>query len=215
MANAKYKIDLVPGPQLEDVDNQQGLVWDYWPVCYDPDHVPADPATFDAEAWGWGAKGGLRIAAFIDEFGANGLKLSICERDLASAMKPFCDTFHRLSNLCIDAKLMDVDPVTPGVQTDCRMVYRVSVADPTTGKLTYTESPQSLPICPLGATSDTITADCWKLSIDKSKCPVNGQLFKVLRTAAEIADAPLEPGTKIAMQCWTCPDLASRPGCEY
>jgi hypothetical protein len=35
MANAKYKIDLVPGPRPEDADNQQGQVWDYWPVCYD------------------------------------------------------------------------------------------------------------------------------------------------------------------------------------
>jgi hypothetical protein len=51
--------------------------------------------------------------------------------------------------------------------------------------------------------------------IDKQKCPVNGQLFKALRTAAEIADAPPTPGTKIAMQCWTCPDFTSRQGCDY
>ncbi len=216
LANAKYKIDLVPGPRPEDVDNQQGLVWDYWPVCYDPDHEPKDPATFDADAWAWGAQGGLRIAAFIDEFGPNGLKFSICERDFGPAMDVIGGSVAMmLQNLCIDARLMDVDPVTPGLQPDCRVVYRVPESDSTTGKVTYTESPQSLPMCPPGATPDTITADCWQLILDHAKCPVSGQVFSVVRTAAEIADGPLVGGTKIAMQCWTCPDLTSRPGCDY
>jgi len=215
MAKAKYKIDLVPGPRPEDADSQQGQVWDYWPVCFDPDHEPADPATFDADAWGWGAQGGLRISAFIDEFGQNGLKYSICERDFTRAMWPFADTIaYKLQNLCIDAKLMDVDPVTPGLQPDCRVVYRVPQADSATGKVTYTESPQSLPICTAGATPDTISADCWKLVIDNTKCPDNGQLISVVRTAAEIANGPLTAGTKIAMQCWTCPDFSSRAGCD-
>jgi hypothetical protein len=180
MANAKYKIDFVPGPRPEDADNQQGQEWDYWPVCYDPDHEPADPAAFDADAWGWGAQGGLRISAFIDEFGANGRKFSICERDFTSAMRLFGDSIAmKLQNLCIDAKLMDVDPVTPGLQPDCRVVYRVLEVDSTTGKLTYTESSQSLPMCPAGATPDTITADCWQLVIDNTKCTVNGQLVSV------------------------------------
>jgi hypothetical protein len=216
MANAEYKIDLVPGPRPEDADNQQGQVWDYWPVCYDPDHEPADPATFDADAWGWGAQGGLRISAFIHEFGQNGLRFSICERDFTRAMNVFGDTIaKKLQNLCIDAKLMDVDPVTPGLQPDCRVVFRVPETDSTTGKVTYTESSPSLPICPAGATPDTITSDCWQVVIDHSKCPGNGQLISVVRTAAEIANGPLTAGTKIIMQCWTCPDLTSRPGCDY
>jgi hypothetical protein len=177
---------------------------------------PNAPATFDAEAWGWGAQGGLRIAAFIDEFGENGLKHSICERDFTEAMKPFGDTIAtKLQNLCIDAKMMDVDPVTPGLQPDCRVVYRVPQADAVTGTVTHIEAPQSLPICPPDATPDTIASDCWRLIIDNQKCPVNGQLINVMRTAAEIADGPLLPGTKIAMQCWTCPDSISRPGCDY
>jgi hypothetical protein len=95
------------------------------------------------------------------------------------------------------------------------VVYRVPETDPTTGNLKYTESPQSLPLCPTGATPDTITSDCWQLIIDNTKCPVNGQFIKVLRTAAETADGPLTPGTKLGMQCWTCPDFTSRPGCDY
>ena len=215
-ANAKYKIDLVPGPRPEDADNQQGQEWDYWPICYDPDHEPNDPATFDADAWSWGAQGGLRISAFIDEFGVNGLKFSICERDFTGAMWMFGETIAKnLQNLCIDAKLMDVDPVTPGLQPDCRVVYGMPQTDSTTGKVTYSESSQSLPMCPPGATPDTITSDCWQLVIDNTKCPVAGQLMTVVRTAAEIADGPLAGGTKIGLQCWTCPDLTSRPGCDY
>ncbi len=215
MANAKYKIDLVPGPGPEDADNQQGQVWDYWPVCYDPDHEPADPATFDADAWGWGAQGGLRISAFIDEFGENGLKSSICERDFTSAMNVLGWLARKPDTPCIDVNPIDVDPVTPGLQPDCRVVYRVPQVDSTTGAVTYTESPQSLPICPAGATPDTITTDCWQLVIDNSKCPINGRIMNVLRTAAEIADGPLAAGTKIAMECWTCTDSTSRPGCDY
>ena len=56
----------------------------------------------------------------------------------------FGDTIgvKHLQNLCIDAKLMDVDPVTPGLQPDCRVVYRLPQIDYTTGKATYTESSQ-------------------------------------------------------------------------
>ena len=214
LVNAKYKIDLVPGPGTEDVDNQQGPMWDAWPVCYDPDHQPSDPDTFDADAWGWGARGGLRLSAFIDEFGDNGVKFSICERDFSRAMRAFGEGPSVLHNLCIDAKLMDVDPVSPGLQPDCRVVYRVPQTDATTGKVTYTESFQSLPMCSPGATPDTLTSDCWQLAIDKTKCPVNGQLISVVRTAAEITNGPLTAGTKIGIQCWTCPDFTSRPGCD-
>jgi hypothetical protein len=115
MAKAKYKIDRVPGPGAEDIDGQQGPVWDVWPVCFDPDHEPTDPDTFDADAWAWGARGGLRISAFIDEFGDNGRKLSICERDFGNYLLEFGNTLEKkLQNLGIDAKLMDVDPLTPG-----------------------------------------------------------------------------------------------------
>jgi hypothetical protein len=128
----------------------------------------------------------------------------------------FGDTISKkLQNLCIDAKLMDVDRVAPGLQSVCRAVFRLPQADATTGKVTYTESSPPLPMCPAGATPETITADCWKVIIDNVKCPVAGQLINVVRTAAEIADGPLEGGTKFEMQCWTCPDFTSRPGCDY
>jgi hypothetical protein len=72
MASAQYKIAPVPNPNT--ADTQHPTVYDYWPVCYDPNHLPSpattDPATgFDATAAAWGATGGLRESAFVDEFG--------------------------------------------------------------------------------------------------------------------------------------------------
>jgi hypothetical protein len=213
MANATYKIDLVPNPDAADTDHPQ--IWDYWPVCYDPDHLPKTPGAFDADAWGWGAQGGLRLSAFIDEFGDNGLKYSICEPDFTQAMHGIGNAIaKKLQNLCVDAKLMDVDLVTPGLQPDCRVVFRVPQTQ-SNGTVTYVEDPQSLPYCLPGATPQTVTSDCWQLVYDTAKCPGTGQLITIVRTAAEIAGGPLTAGTKIGMQCWTCPDFTSAPGCTY
>ena len=79
----RYKIDLVPNPNSADTAHPQ--IWDYWPVCYDPNHLPKGSG-FDQDAWAYGAAGGLRLSAFIDQFGQNGLKYSICEPDFTDAM---------------------------------------------------------------------------------------------------------------------------------
>lgn len=213
MATAEYKIDLVPNPNVADTLHPQ--IWDYWPVCYDPDHQPAVPGTYDADAWVWGAQGGLRMSAFVDQFGANGLKYSICERDYAAAMRGIGSAIaKKMRNLCVDSKLKDVDPVTPGLQPDCRVVYRVPFVDGATGRISYEEDPQALPVCAPGTTPDTAVTDCWQLVTDFAQCPTTGQVVAIARTAAEIAAGPLPMGTKIGMQCSTCPALASTTGCE-
>jgi hypothetical protein len=206
----KYKIDLIPNPNTLDTAHPE--YYDYWPVCYDPNHLPKSSG-FDQEAWGWGAEGGLRLSAFIDEFGEkNGLKYSICEADFTDAMKGIGDTLaKRLQNLCVDAKLYDTDldpnnATLADLKADCRVVYRRPETDATTGKIVYKEDALSMPKCAQGATNGNVEKDCWQLSIDKTKCPVNGQLITVLRTAKEIADGPLTEGTKVGMQCRTCPD---------
>jgi hypothetical protein len=62
--------------------------------------------------------------------------------------------------------------------------------------------------------------DCWQLTLDPSQCPGTGQRITILRTAAEIAaKAQLDAGTKLRMQCRTCPALPAgapvEPGCDY
>ncbi len=215
MANAKYKIDKTPNPNTADTAHAQ--VWDYWPVCYDPDHLPQGGGeAFDQAAWGWGAQGGLRMSAFIDEFGDNGLKSSICERDFSYAMQSIGNAIARkVQNLCVDAKLYNTDyandpnPATAAdlqKGADCRVAYRYQNVD-ITGRITYTEDPASLRRCQPGETNGHLNqnADCWQLIVDKSKCPSNGQMIQTLRTADEVAAGPLAEGTKIGMQCRTCP----------
>jgi len=224
MASAEYKIAPVPNPNT--ADTQHPTVYDYWPVCYDPNHVPSvattDGATgFDATAAAWGATGGLRESALIDEFGANGLKFSICEPDFAIPMQSIGNALARkLQNPCLDdARLVDTDSATTGVQADCRVAYRVPAQNQNPSQIYYTEEPVGLPQCPAGATNGNIAADCWQLVSDFDKCPINGQLVNVLRTAAEIAAGPLTPGTKLGMQCRTCPAASTVssvvPGCDY
>lgn len=80
-----------------------------------------------------------------------------------------------------------------------------------TGKVTFVEAPQSLPVCAPGTTPETALSECWQLVSDLTQCPTNGQLVSIVRPTR--ADA-LPVGTKIAMQCSTCPALVSTPGCE-
>lgn len=209
-----YKIDAVPNPNSADTAHPK--VYDLWPGCYDPDHRPKTAGQFDSEAWAFGAQPGLRMSAFIDEFGDNGLKFSACERDYTMAMSMIGNALARkLQYPCIDAKLMDAEPATETLEPDCRVVVRVPVVDSTTHKITYIEQAPSLPLCPTGATPDTVTSDCWQLGRDLERCPTSGQLVTLVRTRAEIANGPLPEGTKLGLQCRTCPEGISVSGCSH
>ena len=85
-------------------------------------------------------------------------------------------------------------------------------------KVIYQEDPISMPQCAAGSAQGNVLKDCWQLTTDMTKCPINGQLIQVLRTAQEIKDLPqLLPGTKVGMQCRTCtdpiPGAPTVPGC--
>jgi hypothetical protein len=222
MATAQYKIAPIPNPNTADTSHP--AVYDYWPVCYDPDHMPTQPDStgFDASAAGWGAPGGLRNAAFVDQFGKNGLKFSICQSDFSASMKAIGAALaNMMQNQCFDFKLVDTDLATAGVQADCRAVYSTPSIDPKDAtKVIYNDALTALPQCPDGATDGNVSTDCWHLVNDTGKCQENGQSINVLRTAQEIAANPqLVPGMKLHMQCRICPDpTAGAPitaGCDY
>jgi hypothetical protein len=220
VAKAQYKIDQIPNPNPADTAHAQ--VWHSWPVCYDSQHMPADANTYDPAAAGWGATAGLRNSAFIDEFSANGSKFSICDPDFSASMQVIGDTIaKRLQNLCVVPKLVDTKP-DPGVQPDCRVVYRTPKPDPADPTMViYDESPASLPQCDpsysLTNPPPDSVGDCWKLDNDPSKCPMsyNNQVVTVLRTASSIAAGPLSPGTSITMQCQTCPNSIAGSALVY
>jgi hypothetical protein len=218
MATATYKIAPIPNPNTADTAHP--TVFDSWPVCYDPNHLPTNRNVFDPTAARWGATAGLRAAAFIDEFGANGQKFSICQPDFSAAMSVIGTSLaKKLQTLCIDDKLLDQDTATPGLQPACRAVYRTPVPDPSDpSKVTYYQSATSLPTCPAGATSGKVSEDCWQLVNDAANCPVRGQLVNVLRTAANLAAGPLPAGTVLGMECWICstsPSAVPVEGCNY
>jgi hypothetical protein len=182
-----YKIDLIPNPNSADTTHPQ--VFDYWPVCYDPDHKPQTAGAYDADAWGWGAQGGLRMSAFIDEFGANGTKYSICERDFTGAMQGFGRALaKRLTNLCVPADIQG---------RKCTARYRSRTVD--AGAVGHVDSDKSLPMCPAGATSTDV--DCYLLVPNPDLCPDAQLLVQVLRTPAEIAVGPLPDGTELNITC--------------
>jgi hypothetical protein len=85
----------LPDPRIAIIDSDLGtMAAYYWPVCYAPNQPPTHPDSvtgFDLDAANWGATGGLRLSAFIDEFGPNGMKFSICETDFATVMKEIGD----------------------------------------------------------------------------------------------------------------------------
>lgn len=172
---------------------------------------------FDRIAAGWGATGGLRMSAFVDEFGDNGMKFSICQTDFSDSMKNIGNAMaKRMQNLCVDYKLLDTDVSTAGLQPDCTVHYRIAVPnpnDPTT--VIYKEDLQSLPQCaPSCSTTNLPPSDCWQLSNDTTTCPANGQMVTVLRTADEVAAGPLTPGTQIHLQCRICSASDTSAGCN-
>ena len=118
MATAQYKIAPVPNPNV--ADTQHPAMYDYWPVCYDPNHMPAASTTdvktgYDAVAVGWGATGGLRESAFVDEFGDNGLKFSICQPDFSASMTAIGNAIVKnLPNGGSDGGPFDAPMVRPG-----------------------------------------------------------------------------------------------------
>jgi hypothetical protein len=204
LATAQYKIDQTPNPNS---DPNHPTVFDSWPICYDPNHPAPKDGSFSVDAAGNGATAGLRMDAFIKEFGANGLPFSICQVDFSDSMKNIGETLaKKLTNLCVDYKLYDTDVNTPGLQPSCRVAYRIP--DTSSGSVVWTEKPDSLPACPDGATSSSVTSDCWRLTTDTKKCPATGQLIEVVRPTN--AD-PLAAGTQVGMQCRTCTDFSDRP----
>jgi hypothetical protein len=184
MVAATYKVALIPNPS--DADATHPRIWEYWPVCYDPNHPPSnpDPATgFDAEAAGWGATGGLRLAAFVDEFGANGLKFSICEPDFSDAMRLIGGGIARkMQNLCL--------PASYAQYAEC--TARFLFPEPAS---TDSPDPSRVPRCD----DRTPSYPCYRVGRDATLCP-GEQYFVQLEQGGSPA-ATLPTGTRLELRC--------------
>ena len=219
-----YKIDLVPDP----TPGMTGQVFDYWPICYDPDFPPSGSG-FDKTAADHGATGGLRINAFLDEFPARSrLAYSICEPDFGPAMAEIGKALvSKMGNLCVPFKLVDKSD-EPGLQADCRVAYRIprdaldAKGNPSS---VYEEVPESLPVCDAAR-----TPDCWEVRFGNAngtteekdtatRCPATAAAPSQMVNVVRKPGSTMPEGTQVVMQCLTCVEpragMTIGKGCAY
>jgi hypothetical protein len=172
-ATATYRIGLAPS-----ADPSHPQIFDYWPVCYDPDNLPKDSG-YDASAWGLAAQGGLRLAAFLDEFGTNGLRFSICERDYSDTMTAIGTALaRRLTHGCVSADIAKY--------ANCTAQARLP--DGAGGYL-----PPSTTISSCDRAPDS--APCYKLTLDPTAC-ADGEYLAEVSPASAVA-----PSTLLQIDC--------------
>jgi hypothetical protein len=178
MATATYKIAPIPNPNTADTEHP--TVFDSFPVCYDPNHPPThpDPATgFDAEAAGYGATGGLRMSAFVDEFGANGQKFSICQPDFSAAMSQIGSTLaKKMRNQCV--------PTSYTQTPQCAASYD-----------TPDGAQEAIPVCDVTES----LVPCYSLVNDQNLCPGDAYLVHLNRGTSATGQVPA--GTWLVFSC--------------
>jgi hypothetical protein len=190
LATATYKIAQIPNPNTADTAHP--LVFDIWPVCYDPNHLPAsiDGGTgFDTTAAGWGAYPGLRLSAFVDQFGDNGMKFSICQPDFSTAMSKIGATLAKQSpNLCVAARADNY--------ADCTASYLMP-----DGNGNLVRDPVVIPKCNVLQT----VKPCFELGADPSGCPGSGYEVRVVSALGPGVDgggsSTRPPGTLLEFTC--------------
>jgi hypothetical protein len=203
----QYRIDKDP----TSLPPGQQKLWDYMPICQDPNQQSADGNIYKAY-------GGLRLKKFIDAFGANGQVFSICNSDFTNPMQQIGSALARVSRPgCVQYPLMDMDPNTPGIQPECQVQNR-QPCSPFGGDCLesgYIETPlsecknsQGSILDPTNPQLDSVSEasrPCWYFSYDTT-C-ATGQSISALRRTGVVAPA----GTFLAATCLTC--ATSNPGC--
>ena len=175
MATATYEIAPIPNPNV--ADTAYPTVFDLWPVCYDPSHMPANGADFDASAAGWGAAPGLRLSAFVDEFGENGLKFSVCQSDFSTSMSQLgAKLAKQVQNRCL--------PASYSQYAGCTAHYLIPNS---TGD--YTRQPDAI----LSCSASPATPACYTLIPDAPPCATGEFLVE--------DDNTLPAGTMLEFNC--------------
>ena len=181
MATATYEIAPIPNP--DTADPAHPTVFDLWPVCYDANHMPANSTDFDPSAWGWAAAPGLRLGAFVDEFGDNGLKFSICETDFSNTMSQIgAKLAKQVQKRCLPASFAQ--------HTGCTAHFMVpfTASDGTGG---YSQQAGAIPSCD---SAQSVTP-CYAVTSDTPTCDSGEFLVQVT------GGSTLTPGTMLEFTC--------------
>jgi hypothetical protein len=188
LATATYKLAPIPNPNIADTVHP--TVFDMWPICYDPNHLPASVdggSGFDATAAGWGATPGLRLSAFVDQFGDNGLKFSICQPDFSVAMSKIGTALGKKSpNLCL--------AVRADSYAGCTARYLIPDSS---GSLV--PGAAAMPLCNGSQTNQP----CYLLVTDATKCPGAAYDVQIVPNPSPTLDggASLPAGTLLEFTC--------------
>jgi hypothetical protein len=178
MATATYKVTRVSNPNV--ADTLHPTIFDLMPVCYDPSHPPTnpDPVTgVDVEAAGYGATGGLRLGAFVDEFAANGTKFSICQPDFAAAMSQIGAAIaKKMHNQCVPTSFTQAGQCTASYESPDGSLKAIGLCD-------ATES----------------VVPCYSLVSDQALCPGDNYLVHLNRGMG--ATDPVPAGTWLIFSC--------------
>ena len=129
-----------------------------------------------------------RIKFLLDQFPNRSTFTTICQQNLSDGLVLIAQLLKSvIGDPCIEGKLADVDPNTPGPQYDC------SVSDVTNlGKPTQTET--IIPQCDAGMTMKP----CWRINTDLMNCPASQHFtLKIERTQSPA------PETHVIANCVT------------
>lgn len=135
------------------------------------------------------AYAGLRLKQFIRAFGENSSVHSICGADFRSAMTKIGDALKRIIRpACVNAKPVDTDLTTPGLQPDCQVSYLIPEGKQSREVL--------LPTCEREA-----QRPCWSL-VQDDRCAGAGAPYRIDIDNGG-TEAPV--GTVLSLRCLTCP----------
>jgi hypothetical protein len=116
----------------------------------------------------------IRVKAWVDSFGANGIFYPICANDFTMAVKGIADKINqRLGASCVSTNIALLDPKNPQSPHNCQVTQKTT--DMTTGKVTSAK----LPEC------DGNTFPCFKLTFNSASCldPNASTLFQTCNDA--------------------------------
>lgn len=134
----------------------------------------------------------IRIKFFLDQFPNRSTFAPICQQDLSGGLQQIGELLKTvIGDPCIEGKLADVDPTTPGAQYDCS-VSALDPANPAGEKL--------LPKCTPEDASAT-NKPCWHLAVDTAKCLNNDHL--TLKIEGQDDRSLISADTHIIANCVT------------
>jgi len=146
---------------------------------------------------------GVRIKMWVDAF--HGTFTTICDRTFEPALTQIVNAIGTaMGPACVEGKVVDADPLTPGLQPNCSFE---TVTIDAQGNKTKT----AIPSCEKSGG----LRPCWSLSSDTQRCPGNTGLPQTLLTIASDGPMPADLA-QYEISCAVCePSASSSDGCRY